>query len=66
LFKIEEKTLKKLHRTDLFGWSVFDEERNIDFNGTLWVRPQGNVLIDPLPLIEHDKSSWKVWEERHM
>ena len=47
--------MKKLHRSDLFGWSVFDEERNIDFNGTLWVRPQGNVLIDPLPLIEHDK-----------
>ena len=47
--------MKKLHRSDFFGWSVFDEERNIDFNGTLWVRPQGNVLIDPLPLIEHDK-----------
>jgi len=47
--------LKKLHRSDFFSWSVFNEERNIDFNGTLWVSPLGNVLIDPLPLIEHDK-----------
>ena len=47
--------MKKLHRSDLFGWSIFNEERNIDFNSTLWVRSQGNVIIDPLPLIEHDK-----------
>ena len=48
--------LKKLHRPDLFGWSVFNEERNIDFHGTLWVHPAGNVLIDPLPLNEHDEN----------
>jgi len=47
--------MKKLHRSDLFGWSIFNEERNIDFNSTLWVRSQGNVIIDPLLLIEHDK-----------
>ena len=47
--------MKKLHRSDLYGWSVFDTERNIDFNGTLWVSSLGNVLIDPVPLIEHDK-----------
>ena len=47
--------MKKLHRSDLFGWSVFDEERNIDFNGTLWVSSKGNVLIDPIPLSDHDK-----------
>ncbi len=47
--------MKKLHRSDFFSWSVFNEERNIDFNGTLWVSPLGNVLIDPLPLIEYDK-----------
>ena len=46
--------MKKLHRSDLFGWSIFNEERNIDFNSTLWVRSQGNVIIDPLPLTEHD------------
>ena len=48
--------LKQLHRPDLFGWSVFNEERNIDFHGTLLVNPAGNVLIDPLPLNEHDEN----------
>lgn len=48
--------MKQLHRPDLFMWSVFDEARNIDFNSLLWVREQGNVLIDPLPLSEHDRA----------
>ena len=48
------KNVKQLHRSDLFSWSVFNEERNIDFNGTLWLRPSGNILIDPLPFTEHD------------
>jgi Metallo-beta-lactamase superfamily len=46
--------MKQLHRHDLFAWSVFDEERNIDFHSVLWVREDGNVLIDPLPLSAHD------------
>ena len=46
--------MKQLHRKDLFGWSVFNEERNIDFHSILWVREEGNVLIDPLPMSEHD------------
>ncbi|MDO9104553.1 MAG: MBL fold metallo-hydrolase [Methylovulum sp.] len=46
--------MKQLHRKDLFGWSVFNEERNIDFHSVLWVRDEGNVLIDPLPMSEHD------------
>ena len=46
--------MKRLHRSDLFGWSVFNEERNIDFNSVLWQRDKGNVLIDPLPLSIHD------------
>lgn len=46
--------MKQLHRQDLFGWSEFNEERNIDFHGVLWVRPEGNILIDPVPLCEHD------------
>lgn len=46
--------MKQLHRHDLFGWSVFNEERNIDFHSVLWVRESGNILIDPLPLSEHD------------
>ncbi|HWN71450.1 MAG TPA: hypothetical protein VNM90_27615 [Haliangium sp.] len=47
--------MKRLHRKDLFGWSRFDETRNIDFHSVLWVRPAGNVAIDPLPLGEHDQ-----------
>jgi len=48
--------MKQLHRKDLFGWSVFNEERNLDFHSVLWVREGGNVLIDPLPMSEHDHS----------
>ena len=47
--------MKQLHRKDLFGWSEFNQERNLDFHSVLWVREQGNVLIDPLPLSEHDQ-----------
>jgi len=46
--------LKKLHRSNFYCWTEFNEERNIDFNGTLWINPKGNVLIDPVPLSEHD------------
>ncbi|MEC7540591.1 MAG: MBL fold metallo-hydrolase, partial [SAR324 cluster bacterium] len=46
--------MKQLHRKDLFSWSVFNEERNIDFHGILWVRENGNVLIDPMPMSVHD------------
>ena len=47
--------MKLLHRHDLFSWSVFDQERNLDFNGWLWQRNDGNVLIDPLPMSGHDR-----------
>ena len=47
--------MKRLHRPDLFGWSVFDESRNIDFHGVLWVRDGGNVVIDPVAMCEHDR-----------
>ena len=33
---------------------MFNEERNIDFHGILWVRENGNVLIDPMPMSVHD------------
>jgi glyoxylase-like metal-dependent hydrolase (beta-lactamase superfamily II) len=46
--------MKLLHRPDLFSWSSFDPSRNIDFHGLAWIRPGGNVLVDPLPMIEHD------------
>jgi hypothetical protein len=51
--------MKRLHRPDLFGWSQFNEERNIDFNSVLWVRDGGNVAIDPLPLSLHDAEHLK-------
>lgn len=46
--------MKLLNREDLFGWSEFDPQRNIDFHSVLWRRPEGNVVIDPLPLSDHD------------
>ena len=48
--------MKQLHRKDLFGWSEFNPERNLDFHSVLWVREEGNVLIDPLPLSAHDQN----------
>ncbi|MDH3688500.1 MAG: MBL fold metallo-hydrolase [Gammaproteobacteria bacterium] len=47
--------MKCLHRADLYGWSQFNEDRNIDFHSVLWVRPDGNVAVDPLPLSAHDQ-----------
>ena len=52
-------TMKQLHRADLFGWSRFDETRNIDFHSVLWRRPEGNVVIDPLPLSDHERNRLK-------
>ena len=47
--------MKALHKPNLFSWSVFNEERNVDFHSVFWVRPRGNVAIDPLPLSAHDR-----------
>ncbi|MBD2454818.1 MBL fold metallo-hydrolase [Nostoc sp. FACHB-87] len=46
--------MKSLHRPDLYGWSTFNPARNIDFNGIAWIRPDGNILIDPVALSNHD------------
>jgi hypothetical protein len=46
--------MKALHRGDLFGWSRFDEQRNLDFNSVAWIRDGGNVLVDPLEMSAHD------------
>jgi glyoxylase-like metal-dependent hydrolase (beta-lactamase superfamily II) len=46
--------MKTLHRSDLYGWSVFNENLDMDFNSVAWIRTGGNVLIDPLPLSPHD------------
>jgi hypothetical protein len=47
--------MKQLHRKDLFGWSNFDTERNLDFHSVLWIRTAGNIVFDPLPLSPHDQ-----------
>ncbi len=47
--------MKSLHRPDLYTWSQFDADRNVDFHSVLWVRPEGNLVVDPLPLGEHDE-----------
>ena len=45
--------MKQLHRPDLFGWSEFNADRNIDLHSVVWVRPEGNVVIDPVSLSNH-------------
>lgn len=47
--------MKALHRPDLFGWSRFDEARNLDFHGVYWAK-EGGVAIDPLALSAHDEA----------
>ena len=46
--------MKQIFFEDMYCWSVFNEQRQIDFNGHLWVRREGNVLIDPVPMSESD------------
>ena len=52
-------TVKRCHRPDLFCWSVFDEARDIDFNSYAWARPEGTIVVDPLPLGAHDLAHLK-------
>ena len=46
--------MKQTHRPDLFSWSRYHEPQDIDFNSLALQRPGGQVLIDPLPMSEHD------------
>ena len=46
--------MKKVMFDDMYCWSVFNDVRQIDFNGHLWVRESGNVLIDPVPMSDGD------------
>jgi glyoxylase-like metal-dependent hydrolase (beta-lactamase superfamily II) len=48
--------MKRLHRRDLFCYSVFNERLNIDFNSFVWTRSDGNVVIDPLAMSAHDRA----------
>ena len=46
--------MKRLSVENFYSWSVFSEERQIDFSGHLWVRDEGNVVIDPVAISEPD------------
>ncbi len=46
--------MKQLMYSDIYSWSIFSEMRQLDFNGHLWVRSEGNILIDPVPMIDSD------------
>ena len=46
--------MKKTLFDDIRSWSAFDETRQIDFNGHLWLRPEGNILVDPVAMIDSD------------
>ncbi len=48
--------MKRLIFDDIYTWSVFSKERQIDFNGHLWVRPEGNIIIDPVTMMDADRA----------
>ena len=48
--------MKRCHRPDLFSWALYDEARDVDFNGYLWVRPEGNIAFDPMPMTAHHRA----------
>ena len=52
--------MKRLLFEDLYCWSIFSELRQLDFNGHLWVRPEGNVLIDPVPMSAPDLEQFET------
>jgi len=51
--------MKRLLLENFYAWSVFSEDRQIDFNGHLWVREGGNVVIDPVAISEADFAQLK-------
>lgn len=48
--------MKALHTPGLYCWSAFDAARNVDFNGLFVQRSGGNVVVDPMPVSEHDRA----------
>ena len=51
--------MKRLLLENFYSWSVFSEARQIDFNGHLWVREGGNVVIDPVAISAADLAQLK-------
>jgi len=48
--------MKTLHKNNFYCWSLFDQDRNIDFHSYVWVSEVGVVVFDPLPMTKHDKN----------
>jgi glyoxylase-like metal-dependent hydrolase (beta-lactamase superfamily II) len=48
--------MKRLSVDNFYSWSVFSEQRQIDFSGHVWVREEGNVVIDPVAISDSDLS----------
>lgn len=46
--------MKRLHQNNLFAWSEFNPDRNLDFHSFFWQRSGGNVVFDPLAASQHD------------
>jgi glyoxylase-like metal-dependent hydrolase (beta-lactamase superfamily II) len=46
--------MKRLSLDNFYSWSVFSEQRQIDFSGHVWVREAGNVVIDPVAISDAD------------
>ena len=48
--------MKRLIFEDIYSWSVFSEARQVDFSGHLWVRDEGNIVIDPVAMSDADRA----------
>src|SRR5689334_3703997 len=48
--------MKQLVIPGFYSWSIFDVERQMDLNGHVWVRPGGNILIDPVDMKADDRA----------
>lgn len=44
---------------NVFQWSVWQPDRNVFFNSYFIARPQGNVIVDPLPASDEDLAAIK-------
>ena len=51
--------MKRLIFEDIYSWSVFSEARQIDFNGHLWIREEGNIAIDPVEMSDADRAQFE-------
>ena len=40
--------MKKTIFNEFYSWCVFNEAKQLDFNGHFWHRPDGNIVIDPI------------------